>query len=171
MALTPVILGMNNPISSDPRHALYPHPPGCTGHRLWRFSGLDQDVYLTAFERRNVLDGRAWSMPEARKVQPRLREEFQGRTVVILGQPVNSIIRGGTPHELAPAFSWTPDGHGGWHAKVPHPSGLNHFYNDPLNQALVEVFMQELVEWAQTHDDPAPSPAAISAGVQGDLFG
>jgi hypothetical protein len=166
----PVLLGMNNPLSGRPDYALYPHPPGCTGHRLWKFSGLDQDVYLNEFERRNVLDGKAWSMPEARKVQARLRAEFTGRTVVILGSPVNSIMRGGTPHELAPPFSWTPDGAGGWRAKVPHPSGLNPFFNDALHKALLAVFMEELLEWSQTHEDPGP-PAGVLPMAQADLFG
>lgn len=161
---------MNNPQSSDPRHALYPAPSGCTGHRLWKFSQLSQDVYLEAFERRNVLDGRAWSIPEARKVQAGLRAEFLGRTVVVLGAPVNSIMRGGTPHELAGPFVWTPDGAGGWMAKVPHPSGLNQFFNDPLHRELLAVFMGELVEWGVAHESDPPL-VRERAARQADLFG
>lgn len=82
---------------------------------------------------------------------------------MVLGAPVNSIMRGGTEHELAGPFVWTPDGHGGWIAKVPHPSGLNHFFNDPMNRALLEVFMQELVEWSRTHEDPEPPPRVLTA--------
>jgi len=151
----PVLLGMNNPVSSDPAHALYPHPPSCTGARLLKFSGLEKRVYLDTFDRRNVISGREWSAKEARTLAPALREELLGRTVVLLGAPVNSIIRGGTKHELARAFVWTPDGHGGWHALVPHPSGLNHFYNEPMHQHLLSVFMQELVHWSQTQEGPA----------------
>lgn len=147
--MKPVLLGMNNPVSSDPEHALYPHPSTCTGARLLRFSGLDKRTYLTAFERRNVLSGQAWSTPAARAVAPALREELRGRTVVLLGAPVNSVMRGGTPHELAGPFVWTPDGHGGWMAKVPHPSGLNHFFNSQLHRDLLAVFMAELVHDSQ----------------------
>ena len=84
-------------------------------------------------------------MARAREVAPALREELRGRRVVLLGAPVNSVMRGGTEHELAPPFRWTPDGHGGWMAKVPHPSGLNHFFNDPFHRQLLAIFMQELV--------------------------
>ncbi len=141
----PVLLGMNNPYGSSPRMALYPHPAKSAGARLWRFSGLDRDVYLERFDRRNVLTGE-WSMARAREVAPALREELAGRRVVLLGAPVNSVMRGGTEHELAPPFRWTPDGHGGWMAKVPHPSGLNHFFNDPLHQHLLAIFMEELLQ-------------------------
>jgi hypothetical protein len=147
--MRPVLLGMNNPVSSDPEHALYPHPSACTGARLLRFSGLDRHTYLTAFERRNVLDGQQWSARAARERAPSLREELRGRTVVLLGAPVNSVMRGGTEHELAGPFVWTPDGHDGWLAKVPHPSGLNHFFNDSLHQELLAIFMAELLTKSQ----------------------
>lgn len=147
--MKPVLLGMNNPVSSDPAHALYPHPSTCTGARLLRFSGLERHIYLTAFERRNVLDGKQWSTRDARERAPSLREELRGRTVVLLGAPVNSVMRGGTEHEMAPPFVWTPDGHDGWMAKVPHPSGLNHFFNDQLHRELLAIFMAELVHWGE----------------------
>jgi hypothetical protein len=147
--MIPVLLGMNNPVSSDPAHALYPYPSTCTGARLLRFSGLEKKTYLTAFERRNVLDGQQWSARAARERAPSLREELRGRTVVLLGAPVNSVMRGGTEHELAGPFVWTPDGHDGWLAKVPHPSGLNHFFNDSLHQELLAIFMAELLTKSQ----------------------
>jgi hypothetical protein len=135
---------MNNPVSDAPEHALYPHPPSCTGARLLKFSGLERHVYLSAFERRNVIGGRAWDAREARALAPILRAELAGRTVVLLGAPVNSVMRGGTEHELAPPFRWTPDGHGGWMARVPHPSGMNHFFNNPFHRQLLAIFMHEL---------------------------
>ncbi len=52
-------------------------------------------------------------------------------------------------------------------ALVPHPSGLNHFYNDPLNKELVAVFLQELVEFSRTHEDPTVVPPGP---VQGSLL-
>lgn len=153
--MKPVLLGMNNPVSSDPEHALYPYPSTCTGARLMKFSELDKRTYLTAFERRNVLDGQEWSARAARERAPSLREELRGRTVVLLGAPVNSVMRGGTPHELAGPFVWTPDGHGGWMAKVPHPSGLNHFFNNHLHRELLAIFMAELVQWAESQREAA----------------
>lgn len=150
--MKPVILGMTNPYGADPRMALYPHPSTSAGGRLLKFSGLQKATYLSAFDRRNVMTG-TWVMSEARKLQPALREELAGRTVVLLGAPVNSIMRGGTPHELAPPFRWTPDGRGGWMAKVPHPSGLNPFFNNPLHQHLLAIFLEELLEHGGTPPD------------------
>lgn len=34
-ACKPLIVGMNNPLSATPEHALYPWPRGCAGHRLY----------------------------------------------------------------------------------------------------------------------------------------
>jgi hypothetical protein len=138
---------MNNPLSRDPAHALFPHPPGCTGHTLWRWSGLTKQEYLDRFERRNVLPGREWDLRDAREVAPLIRESLVGRRVVLLGSPVNSLMRGGTEHELAGAFVWRPsDARGGLMAMLPHPSGRNRFYNDPLAVAAAEIFMQELAQ-------------------------
>lgn len=134
---------MNNPYGADPAMALYPLPARSAGGRLQQMSGLSRTEYLRVFDRRNVLTGE-WAAARAREASPALRTELQGRTVVLLGAPVNSVMRGGTEHELAPSFRWTPDGHGGWMARIPHPSGLNHFYNDPLHRTLLEIFMREL---------------------------
>lgn len=155
--MKPVILGMVNPISDDPAHALYPHPPGCSGHRLWKFSGLEKRVYLSVFERRNVIGGQKWDSKLARQRAPQLREEFVGRMVVLLGAEVNSIMRGGTPHEMSPPFCWTPDGHGGWMAKVPHTSGLARFFNNTRHQKFLAIFMAELVHWASEHTSNPPT--------------
>lgn len=144
----PVLLGMNNPVSSNPDHALYPHPPGCAGYNLQQMSGLSRSEYLRLFDRQNLISGRAWNEAEARAARPELRERLAGRTVVLLGSPVNSAMRAGTDHELAPIFVWRPDGHGGWMAKVPHPSGLNRQYNQPLVRECLAIFMQELAALA-----------------------
>ncbi len=112
--MRPVLLGMNNPISDDPRHALYPHPPNCAGARLQRFSGLDKNTYLSVFDRRNVIGGQQWDAKLAKTRAPALREEFLGRHVVLLGAPVNSVMRGGTPHELAPSSGRRTGTAAGW---------------------------------------------------------
>lgn len=143
----PVLLGMNNPYGDRPEMALYPSPANSAGGRLLKFSGLPKRTYLDDFDRRNVITGADWDPAVARLAAPRLRAELAGRTVVVLGNAVNSVMRGGTEHELAPAFRWTPDGSGGWIAKVPHPSGRSTFFNDPLHQHLLAIFMEELLTW------------------------
>src|SRR6266576_4990037 len=92
---------MNNPLSSDPRHALFPHPPGCTGYRLWKLlqrrrPDVTRAQYLAAFERMNILSSRAWDRPAAREGAERmralLRHGYQGRTVLVLGSEPRDML-------------------------------------------------------------------------------
>jgi hypothetical protein len=71
----PVLVGMNNPVSSDPAHALFPHPPGCTGYRLWemlktRIPHVTRREYLDAFDRRNVVGHAVYNREEALLLHP-----------------------------------------------------------------------------------------------------
>lgn len=151
----PVLLGMNNPYGADPAMALYPLPSRSAGGRLQAMSGLSRGDYLRLFDRRNVLTGE-WSAARAKEARAALRSELAGRHVIVLGAEVNSVMRGGTEHELAPPFRWTPDGVGGWIAKAPHPSGRSTFYNDPLSQDLLRIFLEEAL-WHTTHAPAAES--------------
>jgi len=142
----PVLLGMNNPVSSDPAHALYPHPPGCAGHRLWGMlneampSGeqVSRSQYLRAFDRRNLVAGKTWSQAEARAGAGELTRELRGRVVVVLGQQPRQAL--GLPLHLI-----HPIVHEGvtWR-QVPHPSGRNHYYNDATNRRVVGELLAEL---------------------------
>lgn len=139
--MRPVLLGMNNPISSDPRHALYPHPPGCAGWNLRKYSGLTDEEYLARFDRRNILSQRKWEKREALAAADVLREELGPRRVVLLGVEVAAIMR--LPVSYAP-FIWRRTEAGGWWAGLPHPSGRCREWNDLLVRACAEVFLQEL---------------------------
>lgn len=92
----PVLLAMNNPLSRDPAHALFPYPALCTGHRLWRMladfaAELDPPVvvgahdYLRVFDRRNLLSSRKWLQSDARRAGAELLPQLAGRRVVVLG--------------------------------------------------------------------------------------
>lgn len=133
MKSRPILLGMNNPLSSEPEHALYPLPPGCTGARIYEMlseieTTLQRHEYLRMFDRRNLVSGRAWSMGVAREEAEKLHQEVgqYPRTVIVLGAQTWKAL--GFPQtdwlrEHADLFncSW-------W--RVPHPSGLNPWYND-----------------------------------------
>lgn len=150
-----VICGMNNPHSSDPRHALAPHPSGVAGHRLWSMlAEVRPDVsrveYMRAFDRRNVLAGSRWSASEARAEAERsgLWATMQGRVVVLLGREVPRVL--GLPRteplEWVHQSSGLLETHGPerW-TMVPHPSGLNHWYNDPIHRLAVGSLLEELM--------------------------
>ena len=159
----PVLLGMNNPHGPRSEFALYPIPATSAGGRIQAMSGLSRRDYLERFDRQNVLATVEWDAKRARLEAPIIRKALAGRIVIALGAAVNSVMRGGTEHELAPPFRWTPDGAGGWIAKAPHPSGRSTFYNDPLHRELLRIFLEETLAW-----QPEPSP--ISGPSQGVLL-
>jgi hypothetical protein len=146
-----VIVGMNNPHSDDPRHALAPFPERVAGHRLWRMlADVDQDVsrmdYMRGFDRRNILVGREWNLREARLVSLGLWGSLEGRRALLLGRPVLDAL---SLPATAPLVWQRPEGFllaspgpSAW-CYVPHPSGLNQWYNDEMNRILVGLRLEE----------------------------
>lgn len=132
---------MNNPLSDDPGYALWPDPPGCTGHRLWQLTsartGATPLDYTGTFGRMNLVVNQMWSMPAARQrweeIGPELHKQHD--ILLLLGDSVRRAV-GGT---MLPQI-----GRRGGVATLPHPSGLNRWYNDALNRAVAEILMEEL---------------------------
>lgn len=129
--MKPVILGSTNPRSKDPAHALWPDPPGCSGHRLWTMiydvCGMTAAEYVETYDRRNLLVG-TWcgerAVAAAKDFVPRCR----GRTVVMLGVDVARAIGfDPDPGVKKEKFDAT------WY-HIPHPSGRNAYYNDAMNR-------------------------------------
>lgn len=148
MRLKPILIGMNNPVSTRPGHELYPAPMGCTGHRLWEMlyarTGASMRDYLDVFERRNLVRGLEWDMLGARARAFEVATELMGsgRTVVLLGQEVYKAVAYSValPKILVhPQVSW-----GVTWRQIPHPSGRNTFYINPDNRKVVELLMEEL---------------------------
>lgn len=145
--MKPVLIGMNNPLSSMDGHQLYPHPDGCTGHRIYemlreRLPDVRRGQYLTAFDRRNLVTGQSFSKVLAKQEADRMYAEFWGtkRTVVLLGEEVRRAF--GHPRLLV-----EPQMIGGctWR-QIPHPSGRNLWFNDPAHRKLVGLLLEELYE-------------------------
>ncbi len=144
--MKPVILGMNNPISSDPEHALFPAPEGCAGHRLWRLlhnrTGASRSEYLEAFERRNLIPHKNWTMAEARALSAAFIEEVRGRVVLVLGaEPRDALKLPRIPIKPVELYGVT------WRM-VPHPSGRNLWYNVKGNRETVELVLEEMYRGA-----------------------
>lgn len=140
--MKPVLLGMNNPLSSRPEHALYPEPPRCTGWNLWKMlhdkTGATQEQYLEAFDRRNLLNARRWDARQARAAANSLVDLLQGRVVVVLGAEVVHAL--GLPRlllhpQVSRGVTWR---------QLPHPSGRCHWYNDPKNREVASLLLEEL---------------------------
>ena len=108
-------------------------------------TGATKTDYLRAFHRYNLVVGRNWHAGDAREnwqqLWPHLEENFD--RVVLLGNAVRQT--GGVPLEQ---FAMSPG-----LVCIPHPSGLNRWYNDQRNRELVELAMEELY-WEATHDQP-----------------
>lgn len=163
--MKPILVGMNNPISTRPGHELYPAPDHCTGHRLWQMlnsrTGASRLQYLECFERRNLVRGLQWDRLAARARAYEVVQELRGsgRTVVLLGQSVreafhyvltdleiNDYEAGSRPYQGGlPPLLVHPQVAGGvaWR-QIPHPSGRNLWYNSEENRKVVELLMEEL---------------------------
>jgi hypothetical protein len=116
-----VIVGEVNPISMDPRYALYDEPVGSAGGRLRRIIlGLPRRMYFDAavFERGNLCTG-AWSAPAARARAVAVLEHWPDATILMLGRKVaTAFARAAGAPVVAP---FTRDGR---LVSIPHPSGL-----------------------------------------------
>lgn len=152
--MKPILLGMNNPISSDSEHALYPYPPGCTGHRLWEMlRAVRPEVmrwdYLKTFDRRDLVSGKLWTISLARDA---VRELVlpPGSVVVVLGEEVRRVLsleRCLIHPRSSP--DW-PEPGGPVFRQLPHPSGRNPWYRHPTNRLLAGLLLAQLYDEAQS---------------------
>jgi len=134
LSVPPILVGLDNPHRPEPEYALYPLPRGCTGWRIWQMlnsrTGASRQDYVRVFDRRNVCD-----MAD--------ESEFPaGSTVVLLGEQVRCWAdrRIGLPR----VFLLPQVIDGVTYRQIPHPSGLNLFYNSPVNRGLVALMLEEL---------------------------
>jgi hypothetical protein len=138
-----IILGSSNPYKSPP---LWPDPPGCAGWNLWRMSGMTREDYLDKFEFRNLfasVEEEASAMHD-RAVRKTIGNKFavemsqDRRTVLILGGIARTAI--GLASQII-----HPCRHGAAvYYQIPHPSGRNTFYNDPVCRDLIRLLLEDL---------------------------
>lgn len=137
----PIILGMNNPRSSDPLLVLSPTgDPGSAGNRLWNLSGMTETEYRLAFERRNLVRGPEWTSAVARAAAKKF-SCAGGSSVLVLGSatwaafpflPRDPMLLRRYDHNQTRFYA------------VPHPSGRNLWYNDKKNRARVGRLLRRL---------------------------
>lgn len=138
-----VIVGMNNPLSEDPRAALLPHPKNSAGWRLWKMfhdvTGLSRSEFRRGFEFVNLCDSFAWCPYAARRKVEALWPHWRGRTVVACGRAVQGAMW------LRPRVWGAYSVLDGVRAcAIPHPSGLTREYNDELMRLMVGLRLEEL---------------------------
>lgn len=146
--------------SHDPRHAL----TGAPMRRLFRASGIELMQYVRTFERHNLVPGwegyRRVGEPDsgsrfdaraaassARVLADRLAG---GRRLVCWGTTVAAAFLGG--REPPAPLEWREDEVEGLDntydvrlAIIPHPSGLNRWWNTPENAAAAGAFVRACV--------------------------
>lgn len=141
-----VILGMNRP-QEDGLEPLSLTPVGGAGDRLWRLAahrtGIHPQEWLDLTERHNLVEG-PWSLERARAEAVSMQRRLHDRTVVMLGLDVWGCMRPRDQVErLCNSCEWLRSRD--W-AEIPHPSGLNRWYNNPINYEGIAIFLGELVE-------------------------
>jgi hypothetical protein len=138
----PYILGLSQPQPNAP--PLCPRVPGTAGNRLWAMvnevSGITQNEWLSSTQRVNLLTDAV--LPRDYRGAARRRGEFLGplirvRTVVLLGSDVSYAVG----HDLPPLV-WAEDRD--W-IMVPHPSGKNLWYNNPIHRLAVGILLTDVL--------------------------
>jgi hypothetical protein len=167
MTMKPIVVGMINPYSDNPEHALVPYPERSAGHRLWRMlhqlelpagpqslrAGSDKNSYMHAFDRRNLFLNRVPTTAAMRRVIAKgMVSTFpRGSTVILLGAdvlecfatvlsaPLKKIL---IHPQVIDGITWR------W---LPHPSGRSTTYNDPVMRMLAGTLLADVLD----HDSTA----------------
>lgn len=168
--MRPLLIGQAPPPSYDPatHSPLYPVPEHATGGRLAALAGLSAHEYLATFQRINLLrefPGRRrhpcgtrrdhWPRAEARSAAEAIAPLLGDRTVVLLGRNVARAfgLEGAEFHVWRTVHvPYPPDQPVLFSAAcVPHPSGLNRWYNDSRNLEAARAFWSELISLRRLH--------------------
>lgn len=152
-----LLLGEDNPQSSDDQYALYNYPPNCAGHRLQKIFGLDDETYL-ALWRANLCNPR-WNAKKARERAVELyRRDNPWTLIICLGRKVTDVMFArSTTALVAPDFGMFETRHALCSADVrgvaptpsmrflslPHPSGRNQVWNNPAARTQARLLLRE----------------------------
>lgn len=140
-----VVVGMNNPLSEDPRAALLPYPRGSAGWNLWRMvsevCGVSRSEFRRSLEFVNLCDSRIWDPIAARRKYEALESGWEGRRVVLLGGAVLGVLNLQRPSSAA---LWCSRAGYEW-CSLPHPSGLCREYNNPFARRVTGLRLEELL--------------------------
>jgi hypothetical protein len=143
-----ILLGMNNPYGGDPRYALYPHPPRCTGQRIYEMLRTVRDDvttlnYIEGFDRRNLVVGE-WSMKVARACARKFLDDVDGRSVLVFGAQTWAAL--GIDADRPAPGKFVTTLYGAVLYWLPHPSGRCLWYNDQRNRAVAATLLRDLYE-------------------------
>jgi uracil-DNA glycosylase len=156
-----VLIGQAPGPNTNPEAPLFPAPRTSAGGRLMEFLGLSTGEYLERFDRYNLLQkfpGKdaggedKFSMRQARLCAGAIKPFLHKRCVVFVGRAVAEAF--GYPKCRLEFFEWAahrPVHGSNQHfvcSAIPHPSGRNHFYNDPENKLKLKTFFEQSLRHA-----------------------
>lgn len=147
-----------------PSHRGFPSRPldgPGTGHRLARLCGLTNDEYLKTFAKVNLHYFTPKKRNKTTKEEGRLnanliRQQYKGRRIILLGREVLtafsqvSILGGWLSYPRPIIAHFLKSGDGTQIAFIPHPSGLNRWYNNKKNLRQVKKFLRVEVAKSQS---------------------
>jgi uracil-DNA glycosylase len=126
---------------------------GRSGRRLAELSGVPFQELSRVFDLRNLLKrwpgrskgkGDRFPVRAARAAALAAAPALKGRKVILVGRGVAAAFSGGEGR--SEFFRWREgEGLPFERATVPHPSGVNLWWNDPENRGLAETFFRGLV--------------------------
>jgi hypothetical protein len=137
----PILVGESNPYGPDPRYALYPDPPGCSGYRLcYNILAMSSYDYLRVFDRVDLVLGK-WKPKEARAAADKMIEAADFGTdyrAVLLGAKVCSAFGFPfKPFEVVNEFLLV----------LPHPSGLCRIWHEPGAMEKARTAVKQFAPW------------------------
>ncbi len=161
-----LLVGLDNPHSGDPKHALSPLPAGATGGRIVEFiqENLTEYTvrdYLRDFDRVNLYPSKAAATGKGATKLDRLMAKWcliysvasGHQNIVLFGNRVRSAFSDIVELADEPVLNcqtidadWLTKGHRITFYTMPHPSGRNRWYNDKRNQLLVADRLANLRE-------------------------
>lgn len=144
--MKPVIIGQAPGPNSGPTPF-----DGLSGDRLARYMGFEGRGELrTRVDLMNVLKsypgpkgskGDAFPLRRARRGAQKIARQLHGRRVLLAGKQVARAFGVRTGY-----FQWSAHEKGFEVAVIPHPSGVNHWWNDRANRLLFATFVQAILE-------------------------
>lgn len=166
-----LLLGEDNPLSADPRYALFYEPSGSAGHRLQsRILGVRAGRTYLSMWRSNLCAGE-WQMRRAvRRASSLFLDdgETPWRLVVALGQRVSGALDRALGTRLVPFCEpMEVPGTSSRVIAIPHPSGRNLVWNNVAKIQLARALLRSAapeVPWGEL-DEAGVVGAAVARGV------
>ncbi len=123
---------------------------GKSGFFLQQLCGMTLRQYVKTFETLNLLseypgkDGKGdrFPMKEARISAALYATGWSGRRVIFMGKNVARAFG----KDKMPPMEWVSDERGFRYAIMPHPSGVNRWWNSKANMATAKAFLEKLKE-------------------------